>query len=154
MQLGEVVVTSKDIFEDEYDLIRRLEEDIEEIVPEEMENIYFEQACLGYDKYSPKHEHTSRYRDGIDGSFADFENYKHEIKKDNNSIKFSMYNDRISDCNCSYCNSNDTHLDKWIDDGVAGNTRITPKNTTEETQRIIDETLEDKLIKKLNERGW
>ena len=145
---------SKESYEDIDKLCDDLIKDIEEIIPEEMENIYFEQACLGYDKYSPKHEHTSRYRDGIDGSFADFENHKYEINKGTNEVEFSLYNDRISDCTCDYCNSNDTHLDKWIDEGIAGNTRITPKNTTEESQSIIDNVLEDKLEKRLNERGW
>ena len=139
------------------ELFDKLEEDIIEETPKIIKSNYREIAERSYDLYDPKNDNTSRYRLGLSGSFADEINYIMEIEKYKNHIDFSMFNDRTSDCGCGYCTSHDTHLDYFVDEGVAGHGEgdITPKHVTQDVQMYLDSKyFEDDLSLSLKRRGW
>lgn len=122
-----------------------------EVVPkltEEVETVVQEESEHSYDDYSPLNPESSRYRTGRSGSFADSENYRTEINKKGNDVELTTYNDRESDCTCRYCTSNDTFLDYYVENGIAGTTNITKKPVFERSiERIQGEQLVENIVK-------
>ena len=151
---------SKKVFDNIDDLWYSLVEDVENSVRKSVDvvvkHVYKEKIQEAYDSYMPKHERSSRYRRGESGSFHDNDNHVSEITRFGENIRYMLHNERTSDCNCNYCKNNDTNLDGFIEEGIAGRSSITPRPVSEwvmdelESNRIIDNTIDRDLKKK----GW
>ena len=135
-----------------------LEKDIEQIardeVPDKINEIYQKEAINSYSMYSPADEKASRYRRGDEGSFADSVNFRTEVDKIGDIIDINMYNDRITDCSCDYCSSENRYLDYYIEEGIAGTSSITRKPVIETTQEIVNEELGDVFGVSLKAKGY
>ena len=136
------------------ELINDINGEIVQDISSEMEKIYAKKAEESYDFYTPKNENTSRYRNGLGGSLADLSNFHSEVEKGVNSLTINTYSDRESDCSCEYCDSNDTHLMYFADEGIAGKFRIPPKSITEKAQEELDNECYRLLDDELKKYGW
>ena len=122
------------------DVAPKVENEVETVVQEESEH--------SYEDYSPLNSDSSRYRRGESGSFADRENYRTEINQTGDEVVLTTYNDRISDCTCNYCTSNETFLDYYVENGIAGTTSINKKPVFERSiERIKNEQVVEGAIR-------
>ena len=130
------------------DIYSTVDTEVTPKLTEEVETVVQEESEHSYGDYSPLNSDSSRYRRGASGSFADSENYRTEINKKGNDVELTTYNDRVSDCTCSYCASNDTFLDYYVENGIAGITNITKKPVFERSiERIQGEQLVENIVK-------
>lgn len=114
-----------------------MDEEIKEVCVEENEHIYTE--------YEPKNgDIVSRYRQGIDGSFADKSNLESDVKIVGDFVEYEVKNERQSDCLCDYCENEDTYLDYYIENGIAG-TSFIPKRPANE--RVIERIENEDIVK-------
>lgn len=114
-----------------------MDKEIKDICIEENEYIYTE--------YEPKNgDEVSRYRQGIDGSFADRTNLESDVKITKDFVQYEVNNERQSDCLCDYCENEDTYLDYYIENGIAGISSI-PKRPANE--RAIERIESEDIIK-------
>lgn len=139
------------LFEDIEDTIQAI---VYTEIPKKINEIYQKEAIDSYTQYSPSSENVSRYRRGESGSFADDVNYRTEIEKSGNVIDITMYNDRITDCGCDYCVSEDRYLDYYVEEGIAGISNITKKPVAQNTQEKIDDELADIIESSLISKGY
>ena len=137
-----------------FDLEKDVSEEISKEIIEEIKETYRNESEQSYGVYTPKSENVSRFRMGMSGSLADIDTFHEEINREGNTININVYSDRKSDCDCGYCDNNDTYLMYYADEGMAGESHITPKNITETAQNQIDEKAYEIIDKALNKRGW
>lgn len=141
-------------------IILELKKDLLKVVDNNVDksakNVYKEETEFSYTLYEPVNDNTSRYRDGLDGSFADENNFESEVKLNNNGITYELVNHRQTDCDCDYCRAKRPYLDQFIEEGIAGEYFITPKKTYERTQDRIDSELviENALESGLKKLGY
>lgn len=148
----------------DYDDISELITDISENIisvsygklKDEVEELYGEEAEYIYSEYNPQHDTGSRYRRGLDGSFADKINFKTEIDISKSGLDMELSNQRISDCTCSYCSSKTIYLDMLIEEGIYGKSRLMKRPVYQRSQdRIEEEELtENILASELKKRGF
>lgn len=121
----------------------------------ELKEAYRLEAEHSYTLHDPKRE-GSRYRNDIGGSFADAEHHVVDVDISKNGISMDLHNERRSDCNCSYCRSKNPYLDTFIEEGIAGNSSITPKPVIDNTYDRLDneELIENVLASELKKRGY
>lgn len=150
----------KKVYDSIDDLWEELVNDVEDItktdVDEAVKEVYKDKIEKIYDSYMPKYERASRYRRGERGSFHDENNFKSNTNKNYDTIKYILHNERVSDCNCSYCRGADTHLDRYIEEGIAGQSTIIPRPVSEWTMEELESksTIDNIVIKGLNKKGW
>lgn len=146
-------------YDDIGELLVDLEKDVFKSVKEgevdkSIKKAYQEKAEDIYD-YEPKYN-GSRYRHGESGSFADPINFKSNTIKKGNIIEYELHNERISDCDCPYCRNKTMYLDYFIEEGIAGKSRIPKRpayqNTIDELEGF--EIVERALEKDLRNKGW
>lgn len=146
-------------YDDISELLADLEKDVFESVKEgevdkSVKKVYQENAEDIYD-YEPRYN-GSRYRHGESGNFADPINFKSSVTKKRNEIEYELHNERISDCNCSYCRGKSLYLDYFVEEGIAGKSRILKRPAYQNT---IDKLEESEIIgraleKDLRNKGW
>lgn len=124
-------------------------------VDKSVKKLYGEKTIDVYDKYTPR-TNRSRYRHGISGSFADEVNFKSSVSEKRNIIEYELHNERVSDCNCSYCRSKSQYLDHFIEEGIAGRSRIPKRPAYEWTEQELDSSdiVEKALEESLKSKGW
>lgn len=122
-------------------------------VNKKIKDIYKSKAEASYREYTPK-TNNSRYRHGESGSFADEINFKEEIEVDKDTLTYTLENHRETDCNCAYCRSKNLRIDRYVEDGIAGRTSITPKLVYEKAQEEVDSKINSLLMDELNNKGW
>lgn len=148
-----------DDFNDINDLITDLEENILSVaygkLSKELKTAYKLEAEHSYTLYEPEWQ-GSRYRDGRNGSFADEQHHIVDVDIDRIGVSLDLHNERRSDCNCEYCRSKNPYLDTFIEEGIAGKYRITPKPVVDNTYERLDneELIENILTSELRKRGW
>lgn len=150
-ELDEVLLSLKQ------DILRAMDGEVDkavkELYKEETERIYTESVVRG----RPVRRNTgSRYRLGLEGSFADENNFEEEIKLKGNGVEYILHNDRISDCTCEYCQNNDTHLDVFIEEGIYGGHGYVKRPAYERSmERIESENVVEKAMEnQLKKAGW
>lgn len=139
------------------DLISDLRNDIIDSmrgnVNKKIKDIYKSKAEASYREYSPK-ANNSRYRHGESGSFADEVNFKEEIETNKNTLTYTLENHRETDCNCVYCRSKNLRIDGYIEDGIAGKSKIKEKLVYEKAQEEVDSKIDSFVMNELNNKGW
>lgn len=150
---------AKNEYDDELELFADLENDIlnslkEGEVDKNIKKVYQENAEDIYE-YEPRYN-GSRYRHGESGSFADPINFKSSVTKKGNIIEYELHNERISDCDCHYCRSKAMYLDYFIEEGIAGKSRIPKRPAYQNTIDELEESgiIERALEKDLMSKGW
>ena len=148
---------AKKTYNDINELLKDLKADVIDTLSgntdKKVKEIYKKKVEESYDMYSPKTNY-SRYRHGIEGSLADEVNFKEYISNDGNSISYILENHRETDCNCEYCRSKNLRIDYYVEEGIAGKSKITPKLIYEKAQDEIDSVIGDFIVKDLNKKGW
>lgn len=130
----------------EKDFTRIIRTDFDKKVKEE----YQKKTIESYDKYEPINPEASRYRSGRMTNFTDSNNHISEIKEDSKGVDYRLHNDTLSDCNCNYCRENEPmYIDMFIEDGIAGTRRITPKRVYEDLQEELDGASQQEVYDKL-----
>lgn len=151
-------MTNKD-YDDIAEILADLKQDIVDSmrdgeVDKSIKKVYQEKTEDIYD-YEPRYN-GSRYRHGESGSFADPINFKSNVTEKSNTIEYELHNERTSDCNCAYCRNKDLYLDYFIEEGIAGKSRIPKRpayqNTIDELEGF--EIVERALEKDLRNKGW
>ena len=123
-------------------------------VDKKIKQIYKSHAEQSYREYSPKYPNASRYRRGESGSFADEDNFKEEVEVNGDTLTYTLENHRETDCDCAYCRSKNLRIDGYIEDGIAGRSRIKAKLVYEQAQKQIDSEIENIIINELTNKGW
>lgn len=148
---------AKKDYEDFSELFNDLEEDIinsmQDGIDKKVKSIYKTKAEQSYRDYTPR-TNRSRFRNGLSGSFADEENFKEEVKREGDSIVYTLENHRETDCDCEYCRSKKIYLAPLIEDGIAGKSKIKAKLVYEKTQEEIDKSIEDIIMNELSKKNW
>lgn len=147
-----------DIFFDDIGLlVEEINKDVIETLKKEgknaIEDKYEEVVKESYDLHSPKHPMASRYRRGESGSLADRINFKYYVVQGNGEIVCSIYNNRVTDCQCEYCKANyPLFVDYFAEMGKAGHSRITKKPIIEETEMrlMIEDTIRNVLVSNID----
>lgn len=134
--------------------------DAKQVVKEELDKVmkdeFKTQAEKIYDVYDPINPHTSRHRDGIDGSYADEENIVSENKELENGIEYKVYDVRKTDCDCAYCTSKEIYLDYLIENGIAGNTSIPDRPTSQWVAESVEDNdlVRKTIVEGMKNKGW
>lgn len=115
----------------------------------EMKDVMNEEDEYSYTLHEPL-TNDSRYRLGLNGSFADRDNLKSEIELKRNHAIYEISNHRETDCQCDYCKANaPLYLDTFIEYGIAGQSHVTPKETIARTEaRIKSENIVEVGLRK------
>ena len=139
------------------DLISDLRNDIVDSmrsnVDKKIKDIYKSKAEASYREYLPK-TNNSRYRHGQSGSFADEVNFKEEIEVNKNVLTYTLENHRETDCNCADCRSKNLRIDGYIEDGIAGKSKIKEKLVYEKAQEEVDNKIDSFIMNELKNKGW
>ena len=123
-------------------------------VDKKIKQIYKSHAEQSYREYSPKYPNASRYRRGESGSFAGEDNFKEEVEVNGDTLTYTLENHRETDCDCAYCRSKRIRIDGYIEDGIAGKSKIKEKLVYEQAQKQIDSEIENIIINELTNKGW
>lgn len=136
------------------DLVQDIEDSMRGNVDKKVKKIYKSHAEQSYRDYSPKYPNASRFRRGESGSFADEDNFKEEVEVNGDTLTYTLENHRETDCDCAYCRSKKIRIDTFIENGVAGKASIKSKLVYENTQKSVDEQIENIIINELTNKGW
>ena len=136
------------------DLVQDIEDSMRGNVDKKVKQIYKSHAEQSYREYSPKYPNASRYRRGESGSFADEDNFKEEVEVNGDTLTYTLENHRETDCDCAYCRSKRIRIDQYIENGIAGRSRIKAKLVYEQAQKQIDSEIENIIINELTNKGW
>lgn len=147
----------KKIYDDEFELFSDLEGDLADAmqgnIDKRVKSIYKNKAEASYRDYTPK-TNNSRYRNGMSGSFADEDNFKEEVIWDKDVLTYTLENHREADCDCFYCRSKKVRIAGYVEDGIAGKSRIKAKLVYEKTQEEIDNVIQDIIMNELSKKDW
>lgn len=151
-------MAKKTDFEDIDELMSSLTKDIEDSmrgnVDKKVKQIYKSHAEQSYREYSPKYPNASRYRRGESGSFADEDNFKEEVEVNGDTLTYTLENHRETDCDCAYCRSKKIRIDQFVEQGIAGRSRIKSKMVYENAQKSVNEQIENIIMNELSNKGW
>ena len=123
-------------------------------VDKKIKQIYKSHAEQSYREYSPKYPNASRYRRGESGSFADEDNFKEEVEVNGDTLTYTLENHRETDCDCAYCRSKRIRIDGYIEDGIAGKSKIKEKLVYEKAQEEVDTKINSFIMNELKNKGW
>ena len=145
-------------YEDVDDLFKDLANDLEDSmrngVDKKVKKIYKSHAEQSYRDYSPKYPNASRFRRGESGSFADEDNFKEEVEVNGDTLTYTLENHRETDCDCAYCRSKRIRIDGYIEDGIAGKSKIKEKLVYEKAQEEVDTKINSFIMNELKNKGW
>lgn len=136
----------------ESELLKQLKQDVGKIAKDklskELGEVLREESEQSYRLYSPQNPEASRYRRGVDGSFADEVNIMKEVTESDGEIEIEISNHRATDCQCKYCRARKPlQIDTFIEEGIAGKSLITPKPFIESTkERIASEMVVENIL--------
>lgn len=150
-------MSRKNDYDDTEELFSDLMKDIELTMQgsgdKKVKEIYKSHAEQSYRDYTPR-TNGSRFRNGKSGSFADEVNFKEEVVVDGDTLTYTLENHRETDCDCAYCRSRKILIADYIENGVAGKSRILQKLVYENAQKSVDSEIESIIMTELSNKGW